>query len=295
MPDLIPEFADFDEHTYLGTNPDVAAVVASGEYSSGLEHYFSHGYAEGRAGVAPPVKARIETLMAQDGKIPVPPEYLMARAHGSADPDAFESVGRRIAYNLYDILQHEYTSDRPLRVLDFGCGCARVLRYFHILIGGGELHGKDIDREAIDWCTEHLGGIADFSVNDETPPLIFATGYFDVVYSISVMTHLPETLQLSWLGELARVLKPEGLALVSTHGEELLRTRSKRQWKRLRSEGFLYMSGGEVEGLPTYYKNAYHTHEYIRSMWSQYFEVERILSRGIAGHQDLVVCRKNRD
>src|SRR5438094_7463740 len=38
----------FDEDWYLLTYPDVADAVRTGECSSGLEHYMSHGRVEGR-------------------------------------------------------------------------------------------------------------------------------------------------------------------------------------------------------------------------------------------------------
>lgn len=43
----------FDEAFYLASNPDVAAAVARGEFSSGLEHFQRFGQAEGRLGTPP--------------------------------------------------------------------------------------------------------------------------------------------------------------------------------------------------------------------------------------------------
>ena len=43
----------FDEAFYLASNPDVAAAVARGEFSSGLEHFQLFGQAEGRLGAPP--------------------------------------------------------------------------------------------------------------------------------------------------------------------------------------------------------------------------------------------------
>lgn len=40
----------FDEQAYLAANPDVAASVASGAFSSGADHYAKYGVNEGRAG-----------------------------------------------------------------------------------------------------------------------------------------------------------------------------------------------------------------------------------------------------
>lgn len=41
---------DFDEAWYLQANPDIAAAVADGHFSSGFDHFRRHGRAEGRRG-----------------------------------------------------------------------------------------------------------------------------------------------------------------------------------------------------------------------------------------------------
>src|SRR5262249_14848680 len=50
-------------------------------------------------------------------------------------------------------------------------------------------------------------------------PLRYRDASFDLVYAFSVFTHLPESLQLAWMGELRRVLRPGGYLLISLHGE----------------------------------------------------------------------------
>jgi hypothetical protein len=48
-PEAKPFIPEFDEAEYLRKNPDVAAAVARGALSSGLEHYNKHGIKEHRA------------------------------------------------------------------------------------------------------------------------------------------------------------------------------------------------------------------------------------------------------
>jgi methylase of polypeptide subunit release factors len=48
------------------------------------------------------------------------------------------------------------TLDSFESILDFGCGCGRMLLWLPELGRKRALHGTDIDADAIDWCREHL-------------------------------------------------------------------------------------------------------------------------------------------
>src|SRR5207244_2931679 len=100
-------------------------------------------------------------------------------------------------------------------VLDFGCGCGRVTRYWNDF--GGEVSGSDVSAKAVAWCRANLT-FARFEVNRLAPPLAFPDEQFDLVYALSVFTHLTEELQLAWRDELRRVLRPGGRLFVTTHG-----------------------------------------------------------------------------
>lgn len=41
-----------------------------------------------------------------------------------------------------------------------------------------------------------------------------------------------------------------------------------------------------------YYRSTFHTHDYIRSEWSKYFDIITIIPGYIGNNQDLVVMRK---
>ena len=81
-------------------------------------------------------------------------------------------------------------------LLDFGCGCGRITRHWKDL--PGSVHGTDYNPHLVDWCAEHLP-FADFALNSFEPPLPFADYSFDLVYSISIFTHLDEPLQVPWM------------------------------------------------------------------------------------------------
>ena len=154
--------------------------------------------------------------------LPVPPARLRAQigpAH--ADADFFLRSGRSQADLVRRLVREGGSSVEDLdAILDFGCGCGRILRHW------GELprtrvFGCDIDPRMVQWCDANLP-FADVTVNDLAPPLPYADSSFDLLYAFSVFTHLSVQLQHAWMQECLRVLRPDGFLLMSTLGEHYL-------------------------------------------------------------------------
>jgi SAM-dependent methyltransferase len=222
---------------------------------------------------------------------PYPVANLRRRVHGADDLESFAEVGRTVANDLERYFLPANLEYRAARVLDFGCGCGRVLRFLP-RDRGWRIHGTDLDAEAISWCRQNLAHLATFSTNAPSPPLPYPAGFFDFVYSISVFTHLPEDLQLAWLEELRRVTRPGGYLLLSTHGEGLFHLVSRQGRRALRQSGFYYCGVRKTEGLPAFYQTSFHHRQYIERQWSRFFAIVRIDENGIAGRQDAILCRR---
>jgi SAM-dependent methyltransferase len=236
----------------------------------------------------------LEARLAALDELPLPPEPLRVRVGHWPEPDHFLGVGRKIAWDVRRLLSRV---DRPLEsfpaILDFGCGCGRVLRHLAGLVPRQELHGADLDAESVAWCREHLGRFATFEIAGDDPPLRYPDARFDLVLAVSVFSHLPAERQLAWLAELRRVLKPGGLLVASVHGEALLLGPEQAETlAALRREGFLFVPAPPTPGLPDYYRTAYHTRGYLQREWSRYFEVLDFLERGVNNQQDALVCRR---
>ena len=291
MNDIHLALKSFDEAKYLEQNPDVHRAVQNKSLLSGWEHYIFHGYNEQRAGVSPEVRQAVKDIM-EHGPV-VPPGHLRKRIHGNENIAAFEAVGRITTFNIFAAIHPKMdTGNGPYRIFDFGCGCGRVIRFLHKIFENCAFSGSDIDKDAIAWNRENLSYIGEFVANEILPPLPFEAEAFDFIYSISVFTHLPEDMQFMWLEELRRVSKPNGYLLLTTHGEHLLDSAPEALKKELQDKGFYYSVGDGTEGLPDFYQTTFHTESYIRTRWSKYFEIERIVKKGIAGHQDLIFCKR---
>ncbi|HET7572749.1 MAG TPA: class I SAM-dependent methyltransferase [Gaiellaceae bacterium] len=215
---------------------------------------------------------------------PLPPRRLMVRVAGTADADWFLRGGRA----GYDAIAAHVPLGDLASVLDFGCGCGRVTRWFHDF--AGEVAGSDLSEAAIRWCRRHLP-FARFETNGLAPPLAFADASFDLVYALSVFTHLTAELQLAWRDELRRVLRPGGLLLVTTHGRSYLPRLAGEERDRF-ERGELVVRWGDLPG--TNLCSAYHPERYLRDTFAAGFAFVEQEPEGARGNptQDLVLLRK---
>jgi SAM-dependent methyltransferase len=242
---------------------------------------------------------------AQGPSTELPPRRLRARS-GAPGASAFQEGGRQAAEELAGLLGER----RPQAALDFGCGAGRVLPHVAALLPGCACSGCDVDETAIDWARAHRPE-QDWSLSSFHPPLPYADESFDLVYSVSVFSHLDRGLAALWLEEIARVLAPEGIALLSVHGAhafEQFRTGAVRtSWcdpavferGPLRSDEFLFVpyarsfwNDGELPGVGRGYGLAFHGAGHIRRDWGAPLQVVELHERALTDWQDVAMCTK---
>lgn len=102
-------------------------------------------------------------------------------------------------------------------ILDFGCGCGRVLAGWEGLHGSAKLYGVDINPQLVAFCQENIP-FATVSECGRYPPLDFNEASFDFVYACSVWTHMKVSAAVQWAGEMARVIAPGGILMMSYQG-----------------------------------------------------------------------------
>jgi tRNA (uracil-5-)-methyltransferase TRM9 len=137
-------------------------------------------------------------------------KYLLAETRKNYDKTA-EDYARTRAFVPDDLKRLGDYADSGDRILDSGCANGR---FFEVL------RDKKIDFYGIDF-SEKLIGIArkkypqgNFKVSDALKTS-FADSYFDKVYSISVLHNVPSRrLQIQYLREMRRVMKPGGLLVM---------------------------------------------------------------------------------
>lgn len=216
----------------------------------------------------------------ETGGLPLPPPLLRYWVSGTQDPHWFLESGKRGVQTLVEILARQrITLDQLEQILDFGCGCGRVIRH----LGEYEtvkLHGTDYNKTAIVWCDENLN-FAEFGSNLMEPPTRYRTHSFDLIYAFSVFTHLIEPLQQLWMIELCRILRPNGYLIITVHGDHYIPQLAKSEQIKYR-QGQVVVLQQDLVGQNEC--AAFHPESYVRNVLAQDFDVIDFLPQGAWGN-----------
>jgi 2-polyprenyl-3-methyl-5-hydroxy-6-metoxy-1,4-benzoquinol methylase len=126
-----------------------------------------------------------------------------------AEAYAFYRFVKRLSHDL----GRPITSDS--KILDFGCGWGRIIRFFLKAVPSKNLVGVDIDPDMIRLCEETVRH-GTYRTVTPCPPSGLAEASFDVIYAYSVFSHLSEQMHMAWVREFSRLLKPRGLLFATT-------------------------------------------------------------------------------
>jgi SAM-dependent methyltransferase len=235
----------------------------------------------------------VEHPIVDDMRLPgFPPDEIQRMIVGSSNEHTL-----REAFNFYsEIKQYAAQLGRTLthnsRILDFGCGWGRIIRFFLKDISANNLYGIDVDPQMIDICLETVK-YGNYSTVQPLPPTEFADESFDIIYAYSVFSHLAEPVHIKWVEEFSRILKPGGILLATTQGRNFIEfCRSLRgqthpsAWHQALSNSFLdteaaladydrgkFLYSGTGGGGPrdkSFYGEAIISPGYVKREWTKY-------------------------
>ncbi|HEX7058248.1 MAG TPA: class I SAM-dependent methyltransferase [Solirubrobacterales bacterium] len=192
--------------------------------------------------------------------LPLPPSRLRLLVDGrSGDAERFLWVGAQAAGSLRAAAADSGTPiENMAAILDFGCGSGRVARHWANL-EGVEVHGCDYNEDLVAWCEDNLPFVRAIR-NELAPPTSYETESFDLIYALSVLSHLSEPLQHAWVAEFRRLLKPGGLLIVSMLGNAC-RDRLTDEERRRYDRGELVVERPRMVGSNLC--TAYHPRAYV--------------------------------
>jgi SAM-dependent methyltransferase len=155
------------------------------------------------------------------------------------------------------------------KVLDFGCGAGRTLRQFREEAEETEFWGVDINQAGVERVRRELCPPMHAQVCGEAPPLGLEYGTFDLIWAISVFTHLTDQAT-AWLVELHRLLKPSGLLIATYMGRHHSEVMAGEPWDEDRiGRNVLLHTRPWGDGGPMVLMSDW----WIREHWGRGFEV----------------------
>lgn len=135
-----------------------------------------------------------------------------------------------------------------MKVLDAGCGSgygSNILAKYCL-----EVYAIDISQETIDWCNEKYGEVNNLTyIKASLDKLPFEDNEFDCIVNLEVIEHVNKEIQEAFLQEAKRVLKPNGILIMSTPNKRVYTDESN-------------------------YKNPYHVCEFYPDEFRRFLEVE---------------------
>ena len=107
------------------------------------------------------------------------------------------------------------------RMLDFGCGYGRVLRAIVQHIEPRRVDVFDVDSQGVEFCADEFGVTGlHFTRPWDWSSVPFSA--YDLIWAGSVFTHLGEAFTREMLDLLRSLLRPGGVLVFSSHGDEAI-------------------------------------------------------------------------
>lgn len=187
---------------------------------------------------------------------------------GEAFAAEWERLGRESKSVLCDLLPAGWSFSGK-KVLDFGCGHGRTLQHFRDEAEQAEFWGVDIDQPSVERVRQELCPPMHAQACGEAPPLGLEYGTFDLIWAISVFTHLSDQAT-AWLVELHRLLKPSGLLIATYMGRHHSEVMAGEPWDEDRiGRNVLLHTRPWGDGGPMVLMSDW----WVREHWGRAFEV----------------------
>lgn len=228
----------------------------------------------------------VENLQIGADGIPLPPVELSIRI-GSPDLNSYMTIGAQVKEHILRSLPADWEF-KGKRVLDFGCGIGRVLRHFAPEASQAEIWGYDIDMRSVMWLNKYLCPPFHIFQNSENAYLPLESDSFDLVFAISVFSHLSHSWN-QWLAELRRVLRPGGYAFISFM--------HRRPYEAIYGVPFPTTDIGMLVKHPNQPWDkggpfVFISPNWLLDNWGALFDIEFLALDGLIGYQSIALMRK---
>lgn len=178
--------------------------------------------------------------------------------------------GERLVINenweLQPIMEHlhryqfagELVQDHDI-VLDAACGTGYGSRI--LSEKATKVYGIDISEDAVQYANEHYSAENISFQTMSVEKLDFPDDFFDLIVSFETIEHVEQEIQLKFLAEIKRCLKPTGVLIISTPNDDLYRHICHGQYDNpfhvadLTQESFKRILSTHFSHITLYYQN----------------------------------------
>ncbi|MBT8196692.1 MAG: class I SAM-dependent methyltransferase [Bacteroidia bacterium] len=140
----------------------------------------------------------------------------------------------KVGYLLWDILKqlavHQFGSLNEVNnILDFASGYGRLTRFMTLEMPSNKIWVSDIKANAVEFSKK------EFSVNGFPstfkPEDLSIPNKYDLIYVVSLFSHLPDISFEPWLKKLFDSLSDDGILAISVHDEGMLNSKLKEEYQ----------------------------------------------------------------
>ena len=217
--------------------------------------------------------------------IPMPNADLVFLTQGIRDSTAYQNSIIPGIYNMMRYLGDSRVDINSLQsILDLGCGTGRLTVGWYLDNPERRLSGCDINGELLTWAKDRLPQEISWDQCSVKPPLPYASKSFDLVYLISVFTHLSLNSQHLWAQELKRIVRPGGYILVTFHGEIYVRVFHPQRMEEFSKTSYIEIPSSD-EGSNSF--GTYHGFGFVEVLFN-YFEIIGYWPRGTLNYPEVV-------
>jgi SAM-dependent methyltransferase len=149
--------------------------------------------------------------------------------------------------------------------LEFASGHGRFTRHLVKAIGSDAVTVSDVVADAVAFARDTFG--VNGFVSTARPEDLHWAARHDVVFVLSLFSHLPRGSWGRWLRRLFDAIAPGGVLVFSTHGAEA----AKRQGVTLDGEGFFFAASSESQAIDAQeYGTALTDEMFVRAQMAQW-------------------------
>lgn len=186
--------------------------------------------------------------------------------------------------------------DKVNNILDFASGYGRLTRYMVLEIPSEKIWVSDIKSNAIEFSKK------EFHVNGFTstyePEELTIPQKFDIIYVVSLFSHLPDSTFGPWLEKLYNSLSDDGILAISVHDEAMLENKLSKeyQYHELSEEKFFNYLDDNIQSSNTYGTmiiNEAYLQRKFKKLGIENGNYARF-KKQIGNHQDLYIISKQK-